>query len=104
MIIGVYVDIYFMDMPMQYMSLCLQQQKITKSSWSNRCDNVHIGAYTLKMKCCNFDEISITGCTGSCEMTIFCAASDENFVKMTMILPHGCQIVIYTNAGAFMYH
>ena len=33
--------------------------------------------------CLHFDEILITGCTGSCQMTTSSAANDENFVKMT---------------------
>ena len=39
--------------------------------------------HTLKWKCLHFDEILITVCTGSCQMTTSSAASDENFVKMT---------------------
>ena len=31
---------------------------------------------------CHFDEIFITGCTGSCQMTTSSAASDGNFIKM----------------------
>ena len=39
--------------------------------------------HALKRKCRHFDEIFITGCTRSCQMTTSGAANDENFIKMT---------------------
>ena len=37
-------------------------------------------------QCCHFDEISLTGCTGSCQMTISRVASDNNFTQMVIFL------------------
>ena len=40
-------------------------------------------SYTLKGKCCNFDEIFVIDCTGSCHSITSGAATDENFAKIT---------------------
>ena len=50
------------------------------------------GHDTPKQTFCQFDEIFVTGCTGSCQNYDFlssCAASDKSFIKL-MIIPFWC--------------
>ena len=43
-------------------------------------------ASTLKWNCHHFDEIFITGCTESCQMTTSKVASNDNFIKVAIFL------------------
>ena len=54
----------------------------------------HKKTHTLMRKCCHFDEIIITSCIAS-KMSTSNAASDENFVKMTIFLFQHSRVYIF---------
>ena len=54
--------------------------------------------YTMKQKWLHFDEIFVNGCTESCQMTTFSAASYENFSKIKTFVSMTCCIILSGNA------
>ena len=62
--------------------ICIFWPAMTSGEW--KC-GLRIGGCTLKRKC-NFDEIFVTGCAGSCQMKTFVATNDANFTLNGNIL------------------